>query len=75
MSALRCDMTRECAAPVSHIGEKGYAYCTHHAANRQYVERCRRLRAWELRQLAAGQPLKSYEYQPRRNTTDELVKA
>lgn len=58
---LTCDMRRECANPVTHIGAKGYLYCATHAPQRQGVERCRQLRAWELELLRAGKPLPSYK--------------
>lgn len=59
--ALQCDMRRECTEPVTHIGEKGYTYCAEHVADRRGVERCRRMRAWEVDLLRAGKPLPSYE--------------
>ncbi len=31
----QCEMTKDCANPVTHIGEKGYVYCAEHAQCRQ----------------------------------------
>lgn len=59
---LACDMAKECPEPVTHIGEKGYVYCASHAPLRQGYERTRKLRAWEAKQLQAGNPLPSYIY-------------
>lgn len=61
MSAPTCDMMRDCAEPVTHIGSKGYVYCETHAVQRRGVERTRRMRKWERELIAAGQPLPSYE--------------
>lgn len=55
-----CDMQRDCINPVTHIGEKGYVYCSAHVGDRKGVERCRRMRVWELKLIQAGQPLPSY---------------
>jgi hypothetical protein len=50
---------------VTHIDEKGYAYCTAHGAvRRQSGIRCRKMRGWEVRLLQAGKPLPSYEPRP-----------
>lgn len=56
-------MADDCREPITHIGEKGYIYCSCHAARRRAsgYERCRKLRPFELRILAAGDPLPSYE--------------
>ena len=56
-----CDMRHECTAPVTHIGEKGYVYCAEHVQCRRGVERCRRLRAFELRLLESGHALPWYK--------------
>lgn len=58
---MKCDMHAGCAAQVTHIGEKGYIYCTTHAGLRQGYERCRRLRPWECRRIESGKPLRSYK--------------
>lgn len=62
MSILQCEISDECSAPVTHIGSKGYIYCTEHARLRhdlQY-ESTRRLRPWELKLLEAGERVPSY---------------
>jgi hypothetical protein len=51
--SLRCDMTHDCADPVSRIDRKGYVYCAKD-------QPCRRLRPHEIKKLAAGQPLPHY---------------
>ena len=57
---LRCDMTDECEAPVSHIDQKGYAYCTEHGIERRSWMPCRRLQPHELHRLERGEPLARY---------------
>lgn len=57
---LTCDMRADCAAPITHIGEKGYIYCAEHVECRRGIERCRKLRPFELRILKAGKALPSY---------------
>ncbi len=52
---LRCNMAQTCTSPITHIGEKGWVYCSNCAADRQYWERCRRLRQWEIRRLERGE--------------------
>lgn len=56
-----CDMEKDCVKPVTHIGEKGYIYCADCAPRRIGWERCRKLRPWELKLLAEGKPIPSYE--------------
>lgn len=58
---LVCDMTAGCDAPVTHIDEKGYAYCTAHGEQRRFSHRCRKLRPHELRRLQRGEPIASYD--------------
>lgn len=60
MSRLRCDMTRDCVAPVSHIDQKGFAYCTPHGLERRLYQPCRKLRPHELRKLHRGEQLTRY---------------
>lgn len=59
---MNCNMRSTCLKPVTHIGEKGYIYCTECAGIRQGYERCRKMRAWELKLIKAGKPIPSYEY-------------
>ena len=58
-----CDMTKDCQSAVTHIGSKGYIYCAEHAIIRRQsgYERTRRMRAWELKLIAQGEPLQSYQ--------------
>lgn len=58
--ALCCDMKDDCAAPVTHIDNKGYAYCTQHGVERRSWRPCRKLRGWELRRLQRGEQLTRY---------------
>jgi hypothetical protein len=62
-----CEMEADCKNPVTHIGHKGYVYCAEHAIDRRSsgYERCRRMRAWELKMVMAGEPLPSYEIKPK----------
>lgn len=57
---LHCDMTRDCALPVSMIDQKGFAYCGLHGMERRWYQPCRKLRAWELRKLQGGEALNRY---------------
>lgn len=58
---LTCDMEKGCTERVTHIGEKGWVYCSTHAPHRHGYERTRKLRVKELKQLEAGIPLASFE--------------
>lgn len=64
---LTCDMTNDCTERVTHLGEKGFVYCSNHAPQRQGWERTRKLRAWEIKELLAGRRLKSYTYKARKS--------
>jgi hypothetical protein len=58
---LVCDMEAGCAAPVTHLDEKGFVYCKPHGIYRRGGGyRCRALSGRELRQLTAGEPLREY---------------
>lgn len=57
---LHCDGERGCVQPVSHIDEKGYAYCAAHGEGRKAHCRCRKLRPAELKRLEKGEPLTKY---------------
>ena len=63
-----CDMRKDCTEAVTHIGSKGYVYCAKHAVERRQsgYERTRAMSAWELKLIAAGQPLPSYQRVSRR---------
>jgi len=52
--AIRCNMDHKCNRPVTYIDTEGYVYCTPCGLHRQYSHRCRKLAAWELRELQAG---------------------
>lgn len=55
---LVCDMTKGCAAPVTHVDEKGYVYCTTHGQQRRSGGiRCRKLTAAERRKLESGRTI------------------
>ena len=70
---LKCDMTEGCVQAVTHIGDKGYTYCTDHGVMRRASgwERVRKMRAWEVRLLEAGEPLPSYAPGPKPTETKE----
>lgn len=60
---LRCDMSKECNKPVTHIGSKGYVYCQDDAIVRRQSsagERTRKMLKREIRQLEEGKPLANY---------------
>jgi hypothetical protein len=68
-----CDMTNDCTEAVTHIGSKGYVYCAKHAVGRRHsgYGRTRAMRAWELKLVAAGEPLPSYKPISRRQAHAE----
>lgn len=53
-------MKRDCAAEVTHIDDKGFAYCTAHGEQRRQYRRCRKLRPHELARLKRGEALTRY---------------
>jgi hypothetical protein len=57
---LRCDMTRDCTAPISHIDCKGYIYCKPHGLDRKAYQRCRLLTPAEMKTLLRGEPIAQY---------------
>lgn len=61
-----CDGWCERAGTVTHIGNKGYAYCTACATIRREsgYESTRKMRHWELRWIAEGRSLPSYKAGP-----------
>jgi len=61
MNTPRCEMSKECEAPVSYIDEKGFIYCTECGTRRQSYCRCRKLRPFELRRILNGQQIERYE--------------
>lgn len=63
---MRCEMSNDCTADVTHIGNKGYVYCTGHAVSRREsgYESTRKMRAWELRWVRNDRPLPSYKPGP-----------
>jgi len=60
MVTVTCDMVEGCTQPVTHIDNKGYAYCTQHGVERRDCRPCRKLRGWELRRLQRGEQLTTY---------------
>jgi hypothetical protein len=50
----RCDMAANCAAPVTHIDNQGFIYCTHHGIARKSFRPCRKLRTAELTRIIAS---------------------
>jgi hypothetical protein len=48
---LACSMTDMCTEPVSHIDDKGFAYCARHGIQRRSHRRCRKLKSYELTRL------------------------
>lgn len=61
MVDLKCDMTEDCAEPVTHIDPHGFIYCTEHGlSKRSYYHLCRKLRPHELRRLQRGEKVARY---------------
>jgi hypothetical protein len=58
---LKCDMSKTCEEPVTHLDEKGFVYCTKHGIQRRGSgHRCRKLSPSELGQLKRGEALARY---------------
>jgi len=56
-----CDMTKDCAEPVSMIDNKGFAYCTKHGEQRKsHGVPCRKMSAKELETINSGKPIGKY---------------
>jgi hypothetical protein len=70
MRQLCCDMTKDCPNPISHMGERGWLYCSQHAPLRAGFERCRKLRKWEVSRLESGH---SISYKPGRNPERSIM--
>lgn len=58
---LKCDMTKECGEPITHLDERGFIYCARHGKQRQMSMRCRKLNEKELAFIKEEKPLASYE--------------
>lgn len=54
---LKCAGRCECKQPVTHVDNKGYAYCTQHGLERRGWRPCRQLRKWEIAELKAGRQI------------------
>lgn len=57
---LHCDMTKDCDQPIAMIDSKGFIYCAGHGLDRQYDQRCRKLRPHELNRLMRGETIERY---------------
>ena len=57
---LTCDMTNDCTCKIAYIDIKGFIYCDSHGKARKLVNRCRKLKPKEIKQLQSGQPLAQY---------------
>lgn len=59
----KCAWDVTCVKPVTHIGNKGFIYCTRHAEIRRTLgsERTRALKVWELEHIRNDRPLVSYK--------------
>lgn len=60
MTAPTCDMEADCTAPITHLDDKGWVYCTPHGEQRQMSHRCRKLRPHELARINRGDTVRSY---------------
>lgn len=59
-NTVKCQMSQECSAEVTHIDDSGFIYCSRHGQLRKQHRRCRKLRAHELRRVATGQSVTRY---------------
>lgn len=58
-AVLTCDMRHDCAAPVTHVDEKGWLYCATHGPDRRAGGiRCRQLRPHEIARLENRQTIR-----------------
>ncbi len=57
-TSLSCDMTVSCKAPVTHIDNKGYVYCTSHGKHRALSVPCRAMRPGEVTKIILGETIK-----------------
>jgi hypothetical protein len=57
---LKCDMDPACTRTVTHIDNKGFAYCTGHGETRKRHRPCRKLRPHERTKLERGEQLARY---------------
>ena len=64
---MQCEMRRECQNEVTHIGSKGYIYCSECAVRRRHsgYERTRKMRVWELNLVRNGKQVPSYKPIPK----------
>lgn len=61
LGVLRCDMKRDCEAPVSMLDNKGFGYCADHGLQRRnHGTPCRKLQPWEVKKLQRGEALSRY---------------
>lgn len=62
MLTLTCDMVKGCTKPVTHIGNKGYVYCSEHARIRRQsgFEHTRTMLKREIQLLQGDKPLAKY---------------
>ena len=68
---LKCDGWCGHAGTVTHIDEKGYAYCTPCGTQRKASHRCRKLTGAEIKRLQAGLTI-SYERPRKEHAPDPL---
>lgn len=59
-SSLDCDGWCDRTGEVTHIDNKGYAYCTPCGMRRRWTHPCRKLRPHELNKLKRGERLERY---------------
>jgi hypothetical protein len=65
---LQCDMKRDCAEPVTHIDNKGFAYCSKHGAQRKAGGvPCRALSPSEIKRLESHQTVRYSSTNPKEN--------
>lgn len=57
---MKCEMETHCTAPVTHLDNNGFIYCTTHGIQRRHWKPCRKLRTHELNRIRQGLQITKY---------------
>lgn len=60
LEPVTCQMHDGCTAPVTHVDQSSFVYCTKHGLQRRASRPCRKLRPHELTRLANGGQITKY---------------
>lgn len=55
---LACQMEQDCKESITHIDDHGFIYCAEHGRDRQWSNRCRKLRDHEINRLRRAETIK-----------------